>query len=201
MQDVKKDYSDAQLSALGAVIVAWNEVEFMLDVALYSGESLPADCLTDDLNRRFLDKKIQDLRRAASKWKLPQQCVEAVSETAEAFSRLKDRRNAVAHSRIFNNRLGIAERVTKKNDIEEVLVTHNALEWLYNQLVGLRDELRAVLAIFDLVRTTELAEQSGLVAKGTIDPIPEVNEWLVKLLRSRQRRAQFGPEPGFPGLA
>ena len=197
-QDIKRDLSPVQLAGIGAVAIAWNEIEFMLDVALYSGEELEAYCLQDDLPRRRLDNKINHARKAADRWRLPADCLTSIELTANAFSDLKNLRNAVIHSRVFDVRSGIGQRITPKGDIQEVLRTAQALEWLYQQLIALCFELRCVLAIFDLVRTTELAEKTGIVSPGKIDPLPEVREWLARLDQSRRGRESHGPAPCFP---
>lgn len=196
-ENIKADLTQPQLAGIGAVTLAWNEVEFMLDVSLYSGEDLPADCLLDDLPRRRLDEKIKQLRKAALRWHLRSDCLDAIESTAAAFSQLKDLRNAVVHSRLFNSQTGIGHRVTARGEIYEVLLTTEALHWLYEQLVFLRSELRALLAIFDLVRTTAAAERSGMVAVGQIDPSGEVLSWLSEVDRCRRGRQHLGTAPEF----
>ena len=153
-QDIKRDLSPVQLAGIGAVAIAWNEIEFMLDVALYSGEELEAYCLQDDLPRRRLDNKINHARKAADRWRLPADCLTSIELTANAFSDLKNLRNAVIHSRVFDVRSGIGQRITPKGDIQEVLLTAQALEWLYQQLIALCFELRCVLAIFEADSST-----------------------------------------------
>jgi len=197
-QDIKRDFSKSQLAGIGAVTVAWNEIEFLLDVALYSGEALTADCLLEDLPARFLDGKIKQLRKAKDRWKLPIHCLESIERSINAFSYLKDLRNAVIHSRLFDARTAICHRVTRKGEIQEVLLTAEALDWLYHQLMILHQEMTCVIAIFDLVRTTEIAEQIGLVKPGQIDPIPEVQAWLSKLDQSCKDRENLGDAPDFP---
>lgn len=197
VQDIKRDLSPEQLAGIGAVAIAWNEIEFMLDVALYSGEELDASCLQDDLPRRRLDDKIKHARQAATRWRLPADCLNSIELTANAFSDLKDLRNAVIHSRVFDARTGIGHRITMKGEIQEILLTTEALEWLYEQLIALCFELRCVLAIFDLVRTTEAAEKAGIVQQGEIDPLPEVKDWLARLDQTAKDRENLGHAPSF----
>ena len=196
--DIKRDLSGEQLAGIGAVVVAWNEIEFMLDVALYSGEELKATCLQEDLPRRRLDEKIRQASKAAVRWNLPTSILKSIELSADAFSKLKDLRNAVAHSRVFDARTGIGHRVTAKGEIQEVLLTAEALEWLYQQLLLLCFELRCLLAIFDLVRTTECAEKAGLIKVGQVDPMPEVGDWHSMLDKASKDRQGLGPAPSFP---
>lgn len=197
-EDIKVDFSVEQLAGIGAVAMAWNEIEFMLDVAIYSGEALPASCLQDDLPRRRLDEKIKDFGNAAKAWMLPESCLRSLEQSAAAFSGYKDLRNAVVHSRIYSAQKAIGNRISLKGEIFEVRLTVDALEWLYKQLVNLRWELRCALAIFDLVRTTRVAELNGWVKQGQIDPIPEVMEWLDRLNQCQQERQKLGVAPTFP---
>lgn len=118
-QDIRRDLSPEQLAGIGAIAIAWNEIEFMLDVALYSGEELAASCLQDDLPRRRLDDKIKHARKAADRWRLPADYLNSIELTASAFSDLKELRNAVIHSRVFDERNGIGHRITLKGEIQE----------------------------------------------------------------------------------
>lgn len=197
-ENIVRDMSPAQLAGIGLVTLAWNEIEFALDVALYSGEALPADCLTDDLPRRRLDKKIDQVQKAVERWQLPTACVASIERAAKALFELKDLRNAVIHSRLFDMNSGIGTRITLKGEVEWILLTAEALNWLYQQLVFARHEMRAVVALFDLVRTTEIAERSGLVPLGKIGSIPELEHWNSEAERYCGLRLALGRAPAFP---
>lgn len=84
-QNIKKDFSHDQLAGIGAVVAAWNEVEFMLDCALYSGEKLPAECLLDDLPKRALDQRVKDARKAVRHWALPTDFINTLETSIAAF--------------------------------------------------------------------------------------------------------------------
>lgn len=197
-ESVKTDLSTAQLAGIGAAALLWNEVEFMLDCALYSGEGLPPSCLADDLPKRPLDEKIEDARKAAIHWRLPDDFMDAITSTAASFRDLKILRNAIIHARLYNRDLGIGRFISRKGKSFDVLLTESALEWLYRNLLVLRRELRALVAIFDLVRTTKLAERAGLIASGQIDPMPEAREWLERMAKCKAERFDLGPAPKFP---
>lgn len=196
-QDIKRDFSGDQLAGIGAVVMAWNEVEYMLDCALYSGEELPAECLKDDLPKRRLDDKVKQVKAAAKSWRLPPSFVESIEAAAKAFSAIKDYRNAVVHSCIYDSQSGISNRITRSGEIEEILLTLEALNWLYEQIVILRYEMRCVIAVFDLVRNTAIGERIGLFEQGEIDPIPEAEEWVRQIDECRQKRELLGAAPGF----
>jgi len=131
---------------------------------------------------------------AARSWNLPEDCGTPIEMTVQAFRQLKEMRNAVVHSRVFDVRSAIANRVKPDGQIVEVLLTARSLDWLYGQLCELRSEIRAVLAMFDLMRNTAGARQMGF----TGDPMPEVNEWRQRVVDCQQRRAQAGAAPTFP---
>lgn len=196
-QNIKKDFSHDQLAAIGAVVAAWNEVEFMLDCGLYSGEKLPAECLLDDLPKRALDQRVKDAKKAVRHWALPTDFINTLETSIAAFVMVKDIRNAVAHSRIYDSTTAIGNRITRKGTVEEVLLSTKALDWLYENLMILKVELRAMIAIFDLVRNTEIAEQQGLVSTGQIDPIPEATAWLGEIKKCQANRDALGSAPSF----
>lgn len=196
--DIRRDLSTEQLAGIGAVAVAWNEIEFMLDVVLYSGEKRPASCLQDDLPRKRLDEKIRHAGTAIVRWGLSSEAMRCFENTAAAFSTFKELRNAVIHSRVFDSWNAIGHRFTPKGQLQEVLISAAALEWLYQQLLALCFELRCLLAVFDLVRTTEIAEKRGLIRPGQVDPIPEVRDWLARMDKTRSDRESLGPAPQFP---
>ena len=196
-QDVKKDFSNDQLARIGAVVMVWNELEFMLDCALYSGEELPAKCLEDDLPKRRLDEKVKQVGWAAEKWGLPDSFIASIRASAKAFSILKDCRNAVVHSRIYDSQTAICNRIKRSGEIEEVLLTIEALNWLYEQIDILRHEIRCVIAVFDLVRNTAIGERTGMFASNELDPIPEASEWVRQIDGCRQKRELLGAAPSF----
>ncbi len=196
-QDVKKDFSIDQLAGIGAVVMVWNELEFMLDCALYSGEELPAECLQDDLPKRRLDEKVRQVGQAAEKWGLPETFFASIRASAKAFSDLKNYRNAVVHSRIYDSSTAICSRITRFGGIEEVLITPQSLNWLYEQIAILRYEMRCVIAVFDLVRTTAIGERVGMFAPNELDPIPEASEWVSQIDECRQKRVLLGVAPNF----
>lgn len=196
-QDVKKDFSRDQLAGIGAVVMVWNELEFMLDCALYSGEELPAECFQDDLPKRGLDEKVRQVGQAAEKWGLPETFIASIRASAKAFSDLKNYRNAVVHSRIYDSQTAICNRIKRSGDIEEVLITPQSLNWLYEQIAILRYEMRCVIAVFDLVRNTATGERTGMFALNEHDPIPEASEWVRQIDGCRQKRELLGAAPSF----
>lgn len=197
-QDIRRDFSQEQLAAIGAVALAFNEVEFMVDVSIYSGEALAADCLVEDLPKAMLDQKISRLRKAKNRWQLSERSLTLIERSIDVFGYLKDLRNAVIHSRLFDASSAIGERITRKSETQQVLLTEAALGWLYQQLVVLRGEMRCVLAIFDLVRSTETAVQQGLIQQDRTDVGPEVEEWCSRLVQGHRDRKNLGKAPDFP---
>jgi len=186
-QDVKRDLSAVQLAGIGAIVMIWNEVEFMLEVAIYSGEALDADCLVNELPRLRPDEKIRRVLPASQARGLPQECRTAIASTGHAFRELNNLRNAVVHSRVLNCQTAIGHR-SYGGKVMEVLLTPEALDWLYGQLCELQSELRAVLAIFDLVRN-----------RAHPNAIPdEVQHYLDQIIDCQQRRARMGEGPSFP---
>ena len=195
--NIKKDLSVEQLAGIGAVAIVWNDIEFLLDTSIYSGELLDATCLIEDLPKRNLSRKLKDLHFAAEKWSLNKDCLDAIARTIEKFSWLKERRNAVVHCRVFDAPSATGEIVLRSGGHVEVLLSTEALDWLYRQSLEIQNELRCILAIFDLTKNTAISENLGYVKLGHVDPSTEVNEWLEKLAQFQNNRALIGEAPNF----
>lgn len=152
-EDIKIDLSAAQLQGIGAVAIAWNEVEFMLVCVLYSGLVLSGSSWLDVLTRLSTDAKIELIASAEETLRLPS-CFHGVIQTSVKNAKeLKELRNSVVHARIYDAPNGIGENIRRGGKIWQVLLVEPALENLYNRLIVLHGELGSVLAIFDLMRT------------------------------------------------
>ena len=113
----------------------------MLDCALYSGEKLQAECLLDDLPKRVLDQRVKTAKKEVRNWwALLTDFINTLEASIVAFVTVKDIRNAVGNSRIYDSTTAIVNRITRKGTIAEVLLTTEALDLLYENLVILKIE-------------------------------------------------------------
>lgn len=196
-KDVKNDLSSGQLQAIGAIAIAWNEVEFILDQILYSGLNLPGTSWLEIVTRLSLDAKIDLIASAEETHNLSPNIQEVITTSVDALKELKELRNSVIHARVFDAPRAIGENIRRRGKISQVLLTEVALNGLYDRLVILRAELRRVLAVFDLVRNSAFAPRN---VNGT-DPsalIPEVRQSIAQLRELQAQRQSLVPLPDFP---
>lgn len=195
-EDIKKDLSAAQLQGVGAVAIAWNEVEFMLDCVLYSGLVLSGSSWLDVLTRLSIDAKIELIASAEETLHLPAQIREIIHTSVRSTKEFKELRNSVVHSRIFDASSGIGENIRRGGKIWQVLLVEPALECLYHRLTVVRSELRSVLAIFDLIRTGTIAMHQGIMTWEQLVKGQEVSDWIHHL--NEQQTEQAALAKGMP---
>lgn len=150
--DIKLDLSQSQLAGVGAIALAWNEVEFAIDCCLYSGLRLSGGSWFDVVGRVQLDPKIDLLEIAATDMRLPPEAVERIKRTVGNVRALKVLRNNTVHCRVYNHAEGVGT-IGKRGKSVEVSLSDKALESLYSRINTLRLELVEILGIFDLYRT------------------------------------------------
>jgi hypothetical protein len=184
--DIKQDWSAAQLQGIGAVSIAWNEVEFMLDQVLYSGLVLAGSCWSDVLTRLSAEAKLELITSAEETHRVPTN-IRALIHTSVGNTReLKELRNSVVHARIFDAPNGIGLNIRRGGKIWEVLLDEPALDCLYNRLVVNRGELRSIAAIFDLFRNGSMAVDQGIMTWDSLVNGNDFTEWIDQL-KSHQR--------------
>ena len=195
--DVKRDLSSAQLQAVGAVAIAWNEVEFLLDCMLYSGLHLSAISWLDIVTRIGLDAKIDLIAAAKETSNISDNISAAIQRSIHALKALKDLRHSVIHARVFDASRGIGENIRRGAKISQVLLTEQALNGLYERLAFLRVEMQQVIAIVDLVRTSGFAVRAPKGADAAA-AIPEVKRRLELLQEFQAKRLALPGMPAFP---
>ena len=180
-EDIKRDLSAAQLQGIGAIAMAWNEVEFMLDCVLYSGLKLSGSSWLDVLTRLSSDAKVELIASVEETLSLPTELHLPIRKSVKSIKELKELRNSVVHARIFDAPSGIGETIRRGGKIWQVLLVDTALECLYKRLIVLNGELRSILAICDLIRTGAMAVERGLITPEQLANGPEVPMWVKRL--------------------
>lgn len=197
-EDIKQDLSAAQLRGIGAVAIAWNEVEFMLDCVLYSGLVLSGFSWLDVLTRLSTDAKIELVASAEETLHLPRSFRELIQVSVKNAKELKDLRNSVVHARIFDAPNGIGVNIRRGGKIRQILLVAPALECLYDRLNLLHGELRSILAIFDLIRTGSIAVHQGTMSWEQLVNAKEVAEWVERLETQQAEQANLAKKmPSF----
>lgn len=199
-EDVKRDLSPAQLQGIGAIAIAWNEVEFMLDCVLYSGLLLSGSSWLDVLTRLSIDAKIELIASAEETLGIPDKMREAIQTSVRHTKELKELRNSVVHSKVFDASSGIGENIRRGGKVWQVLLVESALECLYHRLTLVHSELRSVLAIFDLIRTGTIGVRQGIMTREQLLDGQEVSEWTRRLSEAQAEQTALAKAmPTFGG--
>jgi hypothetical protein len=115
--DVRSDLSKAQLEGVGAVAVAYNEAEVLIDILLALLLSLDhklALALTSRING--IDGKIELVNLAFLSAGATDEAKDLLAETlgGSGFGQLKGYRDAIIHARVLDAPAGIAQASAKR---------------------------------------------------------------------------------------
>jgi hypothetical protein len=197
--DVKLNFSSAQLAGIGAVILAWNEVENHLAYAFQSALRLPSSIAREVALQTRFDKQIDFLKQLAeNRTCLPEILEPSVKEALRKVRECKAARDAIAHARVFHAEHGVGQMENYNARRFEVLLTEEALSAFYDLLVVLAAEIEAVNAVFGTIAITpakvENPERDGRHSEQM------VAHWGTKLVEAQARRQSMKPLPDFPEL-
>jgi hypothetical protein len=200
-EDIKKDFSNDQLAGIGAAAMAWNEVEYLLDVMLYSALALPSLHWLDLVTRiNGIDGKLELLRQCVAKdRRIAADAAAVMKQSLDDAGLYKTYRDAVIHARMFNAPAGIGQRIERQAKISQVILTKDALEGFYDRLVLLRRELQGILAVFDILRTFRVNRPVPvLIDPRTTQFSPTAQAWMIRVQEHQKQRLSLPPLPEFP---
>jgi hypothetical protein len=213
---VKADLSTNQLASIGAVAVAFNEAELLLDLMISVCLGFRSTNLAADINSRIngADGKIEIIKSALAELGAPEAMRILLAEVLgkNGFGDLKAYRDAIIHARIIDSDLGIGLSVPKRGKFTEILLTQEALDGVFDRLTLLREELIGLIQ--SMVPLVLLSEQEqadrvtgglgGLFAQGNPPShkrkeVERRVEASMSLIREHQtRRLSLPPLPEFP---
>jgi hypothetical protein len=154
--DIKKDLSLKQLAGIGAVALAYNEVERNIDGLFFTVTRLSGE-LQYEVSTRIngIDGKIEIINKGAKSLGLDEQDLWQLAEALGqgVFGKLKSYRDAVIHARLINASVGIGTVVGKRAKMSDVLLSESALNCIYSHLIALRDELSRAVTLLGITRT------------------------------------------------
>lgn len=195
-RDVRENFSPAQLEAIGAVTIAFNEAEIILDIVL--GHSLDINAeMWFEISTRIngIDGKVAIIRKSSEIWGdvLNEEIFDLIENTLSSFLECKTYRDAVIHARAFDTLGGIGELMRRHGKKEQVLLTAEALNGLYDRLIILRQELICIAMLFSNARFAPYL--AGLDRQ---QPAPKVQEYAARLQEYQNDRRSLPPLPAFP---
>jgi hypothetical protein len=214
--DIRKDLTDAQLSGIGAVTIAYNEIDILIHILV----SLALGLLTNTANEvtgriHGVDGLIEIAKIAMREIGASDEVMALLGDTFGklGFAQCKKRRDAVIHARVLDGPAGIGMSKGKRGAVQEILLTTYALNDLYERLRLLRLELFEACNIAIRLRTEfrfgpirKIAEtlhpdkdRAGQIADLPIRQIEqEIQACLARYREHQKSRLSLGPPPKVP---
>ena len=187
--DIFRDFTESQLQKIGAIALAWNEVEFAIDCCLYSGLKLTGESWSSVLSRISANDKLDLLLEITPRNSYPENLSESIKEVSTKAREFKDLRNNVVHCRIFDFSNSIGENIRKGGKISQILLTEDSLQWLYECLVALREEFICVNALIDLNKNSLPHNQSNSFKEDET-----VQRFVMRFQKAREHQANLGKQ-------
>jgi hypothetical protein len=196
--DIKRDLTKEQLAAIGAISLAYNKAEDRIDDLFGVVTALDGQMRLEVSTRiNGIDGKIAIITHGAKEFGLTDEEQFSLEELLGegVFKKLKKYREAVIHSRINHAPVGIGYTIERKAKINEVLLSQNALDALYDHLIACCSELSVAAAVLQHARTVNNAAPD--------DPNREQHEAnrsgsSAQFRRYRTLRQSLPPIPEFP---
>jgi len=197
--DIRKDIKESRLAALGACIIAWNDIEGAIDTAF--GMSLDLNFpMWIQVSSRIngLDGKFEIIKQAIKlEFGLPAVLQKQIFETLDSVAHYKKFRDGVMHARITDPDDPVARTAQRKGIEDEVLISEDALNALYSHLAALRLEVDCMVLIVHYVQIADRREREGRAREKQ----QAVRGFLIEtaqLPEHQKHRRSLPPLPKFP---
>lgn len=198
--DVRSDTKQSHLAIIGAVTIAWNDVEAHVDAVLCGAIDAPGTMRLEITSRIYgFDGKIAIIKSAAKNHVgFSETICKMIENTCGACEEHKRYRDGIVHARMLDPDDPIAETSQRKGKTDEVLVTEEALNALYNRLIANCGELSDVLSLIYLKKQLRNAKQREL-SRTMQSRIEQSIRHSETRFRDRQKgRLSLPPLPKFP---
>lgn len=203
--NVKENLSVVQLAAIGAVAIAWNEMELFVNYSLCVSAWMPWPLVLEVSTRiNGLEGQIAIIREAMKLHSrmglIDDEAASHIGKSLNAVVDYKKYRDAVIHARVLDSEHGIGELIRRQGKQEEVLLTVEALDALYNRLTLLRDELVLAFLIFQTIYRSQPSNVSGGGQTNKQSLAQAIQAYMVQYRLHQQDRQSLPPLPEFPDL-
>jgi hypothetical protein len=200
--DPRTAYTIEQLAEIGAVTIMWNHIDDFVDWLVHI-------CLGSRISPLWavgrsigsVDAILELLTLAASRNRILDDAARAcIDSSFAAIREYKRYRDHIVHSVPYNADLGIAHTMDRRAQLNQSLVTYEALSALYARMKLLLEELPEIDLLF---RLSNEADAQKVYGGAVADPIAKRREhdipWQTARCQERQKvRLGLPPLPVFP---
>src|SRR5688500_16059639 len=138
----RKDISAERLKAIAGILLVWNYIESVLDVALPTSLQLQHAVWNDVTSRiNGMDGKIAIFKASVAAQGPSNDVKLIISKTLNAVETYKRFRDGLIHVRIVHPRAIVADTIQRKGVADEVLISQEALDALYERLCYVGSEM------------------------------------------------------------
>lgn len=197
--EIHTDIEVERLAAIGALTLAWNDLEGAVDGA--AGLSLMlVEPLWVEVTSRIngFDGKIAIIKQGLNiNFKLPANHARTIATTLGAAETHKRLRDGIIHAMILDPTAAVAPTIQRKGRTDEVLVTLPAIQALYERIVMLRGELDVVvwfLANMSMYHGRPLPTSPAEKKRS----LAQVQRCMPLLAHRQKKREALPPLPDFP---
>lgn len=197
---IAEDIEPERLKGIGAVSLAWNDLEGAADTALAMSLKLP-EPLWVELTSRIngWEGKVELLKKSASiHYRFSEDDIRPISETLGEAGRLKKYRDGVIHALILDPNQDVAPSLQRKGATDEVLVTTEALNALYNRLCAIRAELDQIVSMFHYLAIARTDLKPNVTERERQQAEQDFRACFPRLLALQQKRRETPQLPEFP---
>ena len=196
--DFYSDVAPQRLQAIGAISLAWNWLEGAVDTALCTALELHPDLwleLTGRING--MDAKLGIIRES-----LRLNCEGSMSagwllmmrRALNAIESHKKLRDGVIHVRLLDPQAAVADTPARKGYLDEVLVSQEALDGLYQRLKLLAMEANSLSGFFANLWLASNAEEQ----ETRLQAADTIRREMARLQDLQTERESLPPLPEFP---
>lgn len=170
ISDIKAEISVEVLAGIGAVALAWNSLESSIDYLLCHVTDIPRPLELEFTSRiNGFDGKIAIIKAGLRNHaQIPEGIADLMAASFGAAEEYKRYRDGVEHALILERDSDIAQTAQRRGRLDEIIVSKEALDTLYEHIVAIDRELFIMMKML-LVRAMFFAGAK----KFKIDPIPK----------------------------
>ena len=201
--DLEKDLTPEQFGLIGRIAIAYNETELLVQQIYGACFGASIDVSEQFISRtNGLESTVVLAKTAIREFRQHPELHDEFSQSLDFFMEVKGYRDSVVHARMFHVPFGIGKGNVNKGKRNEILLTEQALQGLYDRLLCLRNELLwlllVVIWLHQIHMTYRYAPLQLDQRREHIEPM--IQAYLPRYREFRDRRRSLPPLPTFPDL-